>query len=54
MRTRERARGDVLDTWADTGRAARELGFSPGTGLEDGIRREIEWYRDHPGDGAGR
>jgi UDP-glucose 4-epimerase len=49
-----RARGDVLDTWADTVRAARELGFSPGTGLEEGIRREIEWYRDHPGDSPGR
>jgi UDP-glucose 4-epimerase len=54
LRLHERARGDVLDTWADTARAAGELGFAPATGLEDGIAREIEWYRDHPGDGAGR
>ncbi len=47
IRFMERARGDVLDTWADTTKAAGELGFSPTTGLEEGLRREIEWYRDH-------
>jgi UDP-glucose 4-epimerase len=47
IRFMERARGDVLDTWADTTKAAGELGFSTTTGLEEGLRREIEWYRDH-------
>ena len=47
IRFMEKARGDVLDTWADTTAAAGELGFSPTTGLEEGLRREIEWYRDH-------
>jgi UDP-glucose 4-epimerase len=47
IRFMERARGDVIDTWADTTKAAGELGFSPTTGLEEGLRREIEWYRDH-------
>lgn len=42
-----KARGDVLDTWADTSKAARELGFRPTIGLEEGLRREIEWYRNH-------
>jgi UDP-glucose 4-epimerase len=46
VRFMEKARGDVLDTWADTSRAAGQLGFSPATGLEEGLRREIEWYRD--------
>jgi nucleoside-diphosphate-sugar epimerase len=50
----ERARGDVLDTWADTSRALGELGFSPSVGLEEGIRREIDWYREHAGPGDRR
>jgi nucleoside-diphosphate-sugar epimerase len=43
----EKARGDVLDTWADTSKAAAELGFTPSIGLQEGLRREIEWYRNH-------
>lgn len=42
-----KAEGDVRDTWADTARASRELGFSPEVGLEEGIEKEIEWYREH-------
>jgi nucleoside-diphosphate-sugar epimerase len=47
VRFMEKARGDVLDTWADTSRAASELGFAPTVGLEEGLRREIEWYREN-------
>lgn len=47
VRFMEKARGDVLDTWADTSKAARELGFKPTIGLEEGLKREIEWYRNH-------
>lgn len=47
VRFGERARGDVTDTWADTDRARRELGFAPRIGLEEGIRNEIAWYREH-------
>ena len=47
VRFMEKARGDVLDTWADTSKAAGELGFTPAIGLEEGLRREIEWYRNH-------
>ncbi len=43
---RERMKGDVPDTWADTSRARGELGFDPRVGLEDGLGREIEWYRN--------
>ncbi len=43
----DRARGDVLDTWADTSRARAELGFLPAVPLEDGMKREIDWYRDY-------
>ncbi len=47
VRFMERARGDVLDTWADTSKAARELGFKATIGLEEGLKREVEWYRNH-------
>ena len=43
----DRAKGDVTDTWADTARARDELGFKPRVGLEEGIRNEIEWYRNY-------
>jgi len=37
--------GDVHDTWADTGRAERILGWRPEHSLEDGLAREAEWLR---------
>lgn len=37
------AEGDVRSTWADSGRAARELGYRPRVGLEEGIRAQVEW-----------
>lgn len=47
VRYLERAKGDVMDTWADTSRAHSELGFKPETPLEEGLRREIDWYREY-------
>jgi nucleoside-diphosphate-sugar epimerase len=40
---KETVKGDVMHTYADIGRARRELGYSPRIGLEEGITREIEW-----------
>jgi UDP-glucuronate 4-epimerase len=37
--------GDVPLTWADVGRARRDLGYDPRTPLEDGIQRFVEWFR---------
>jgi UDP-glucuronate 4-epimerase len=37
------ASGDVRSTWADSGRAARELGYLPRVGLEEGIGTQVEW-----------
>jgi UDP-glucuronate 4-epimerase len=37
--------GDVLRTWADLSRSSRELGYSPTTGFEDGVRKQWEWMR---------
>lgn len=35
--------GEVRSTWADSGRAARELGYEPGVALEEGIEAQIRW-----------
>ena len=37
--------GDVKHTWADLTRAREELGYAPQVPLEEGLRREAEWYR---------
>ena len=33
----------MRDTYADTTRAQRELGFTPTVTLEDGLRAEYDW-----------
>jgi len=35
--------GDVRSTWADSGRAAGDLGYRPQTGLEEGTAAQAEW-----------
>jgi UDP-glucuronate 4-epimerase len=37
--------GDVPVTYADVERARRTLGYAPRVGIEEGIRRFVEWYR---------
>lgn len=37
--------GDVLHSQADTAAARRDLGHDPRFGLEEGLRRTLEWYR---------
>jgi UDP-glucuronate 4-epimerase len=39
--------GDVRDTGAEISRARRELGYSPGTSVEEGLRAEFEWMQEH-------
>lgn len=39
------ARGDARSTWADLGKTARELGYEPRVGLEEGVRSQVEWAR---------
>lgn len=36
--------GDVPDTSADVGRLARDMGYRPATGLEQGVKHFVEWY----------
>ena len=42
--------GDVPDTWADTDALAADVGYQPGTPIEVGVRRFVEWYLDYYGD----
>jgi UDP-glucuronate 4-epimerase len=36
--------GDVRDTWADVRALAREVDYRPSTGVEEGIKRFVDWY----------
>jgi UDP-glucuronate 4-epimerase len=40
--------GDVGLTWADIAKARSILGYAPKTGLEEGLRRFVEWYKQQP------
>jgi len=41
-------KGDMRDTYADTSRARRDLGFEPRVCLEDGLRAEFGWLAAAP------
>ena len=41
--------GDVPATWADTTLLERLTGHRPTTGVKDGVRRFVDWYRDYYG-----
>lgn len=38
--------GDIPDTYADVSDLVGDLGYKPGTLLEDGIRKFVDWYKD--------
>jgi len=40
-------KADIKETWADISKAARLLGWEPGTGLEHGIRLTVDWYLEN-------
>ena len=39
--------GDVPDTWADIDDLAREVGYTPATTVEVGIRNFVDWYLEY-------
>ncbi len=41
--------GDVPATWADVSDLTRLTGYKPGTSVEEGIGRFVEWYREYYG-----
>jgi nucleoside-diphosphate-sugar epimerase len=42
---REARQGDVRDSQADITKAETMLGYKPTVGLEEGLRKTVEWYR---------
>lgn len=38
--------GDVLETSADTEALYKAIGFKPQTGVEEGVKNFVDWYRD--------
>ena len=52
VRHAPREHGDARDTAADTTLARELLGFAPQTGLEQGLRAELEWLAPLVRDGA--
>lgn len=56
---RDAGHGEIDRQWLDAAKAKRVLGWEPKVGLEEGLKRTIEWYRDYfrtpdPPDGAAR
>ena len=39
--------GDVPDTYADVEALIQDVGYKPGTPIEEGIERFVSWYRDY-------
>ena len=39
--------GDVPDTWADVSALKRDVGYAPGTSIEEGVARFVAWYREY-------
>lgn len=42
----DRQKGDARHTAADTGLAAKAIGYAPKVSLEDGLRAEVSWMRE--------
>ncbi len=40
-------KADLKATWADIHQAQRKLGWKPKVGLEEGIRRTVQWYLEN-------
>ena len=41
-------KGDMRDTYADTSRARRDIGFAPSVTLEQGLDAEVRWLSSVP------
>jgi UDP-glucuronate 4-epimerase len=45
--------GDVPDTWADIEDLTRDVGYTPATPVDVGVRRFVEWYLEYHGQRPG-
>jgi len=41
------ATNEIRAQYLDSTRARQELGWAPKVGLEEGLRRTVDWYRNH-------
>ena len=41
--------GDVVATWADVDDLARDMDYRPGTPIEVGVKRFVDWYKNYYG-----
>ena len=41
--------GDVVDTCADVNALMKDVGYTPQTGVEEGVPRFVNWYREYYG-----
>jgi UDP-glucuronate 4-epimerase len=39
--------GDVKDTFADISAIQRDHGFEPGTKIDDGVPRFVDWFKQY-------
>lgn len=39
--------GDVLATYADVDDLKRDVGYAPNTSLQEGLKKWVQWYRNH-------
>ncbi|MGE4617641.1 MAG: capsular biosynthesis protein CpsI, partial [Gammaproteobacteria bacterium] len=39
--------GDVPDTYAEVDTLVEDIGYSPGTPLEEGIEKFVSWYKEY-------
>ena len=39
--------GDVVKTYADISDLTQDTGFTPSTGIEEGLERFVEWYKEY-------
>ncbi|MBZ0257190.1 GDP-mannose 4,6-dehydratase, partial [bacterium] len=42
---KEKNRGDVRDTWADTAQAQKHLDFKPEYSLDEGLAQQVAWEK---------
>jgi nucleoside-diphosphate-sugar epimerase len=43
---RDARQGDVRDSQADISKAEKMLGYTPTVGLEEGLRKTVDWFRN--------
>jgi len=37
-------KGDAEHTWADVNKAQRDIGYAPKIGLDEGLKRYVQWF----------